>query len=164
MADESLHISQAYLLRSKGLTVRIRKQKDHKDKIKYYFTTKQKVEDKIIEIEKKIQQPDFEDLAKVAVGWVHKIRYVVKNWEVDFFKENKKTYFIMAEIEMPHGMEEPKEVPGFVTENLLFKVPREDCRFSSKKLSDVDYAKTLLDEVMEKEKAANGDKVGRLKF
>lgn len=151
MAEEILVISQAYLLRSKGLTVRIRKQKDRRDKVKYYFTTKQKVEGKIIEIEKRIEATDFDDLAKVADGWVHKIRYVVKSWEIDFFKKGKETYFIMAEIEMPHGMDEPKVVPEFVAEHLLFKVPRNDCRFSSKKLSDVDYATSLLKDVLEKE-------------
>ena len=156
IAAEIFHIEQAYMLRDKELTVRIRKQIDRMDNVKHYLTVKTKVDDKLIEIEKKISQQDFVHLSKKAAGWVEKSRYVVglprENpecwWDIDFFKSGLDTYFVMAEIELPDGVAEPAYLPEFVQDNLLYSVPRTDNRFSSKKLSSVEYATKLLDEIM----------------
>ena len=146
-------IEQGYLVNNKGLTVRIRRQQSRK-KAWHVMTVKTRVSDeRIIEIEKKISEMDYREMVPHAGGWVHKIRYVIGDWEVDFFKNVRETYFVMAEIEMPDGVDSPESIPDFVADHLLFTVPRDDCRFSSKKISDVDYAQKLLEEV--KGKAAS---------
>jgi hypothetical protein len=136
------------LCRAKGLTVRLRKQRNKK-KYWYVMTVKTRVKaDRVVEIEKSISEEDFDEMRSQASGWVTKTRYVVGLWEIDFFKNEKdETYFIMAEIELPDGVKKPSKVPALVTENLLYEVPIEDVRFSSKKLSDIDYARKLLDEI-----------------
>lgn len=147
-ARQVYHIEQAYLFRGKGLTVRIRKQRDKRGKEVHILTTKQRVGTKIIEVEKKVSAEDYAELSKVADGKLTKVRYVLKGWEVDFFKTKTETYFVMAEIELPDGVAGPDKLPKFVSNNLLLEVPINDCRFSSKKLSDVEYAQTLLREVV----------------
>lgn len=148
IAKEILHIEQSYLLRNRdGLTVRIRKQRNRKGRVKHVFTTKQRVDDKVIEIEKKISEADYSALHKTSTGRLTKIRYVVDGWEIDFFKNGLETYFVMAEIELADGALQPDRLHPFVNEYLLYAVPKEDGRFSSKKLSDVGYAKKLLEEV-----------------
>jgi len=147
-AEEIYYIEQAYLFRGKGLTVRIRKQRDRNNKEIQVLTTKQRVGARIIEIEKRISIEDYDEMSKVAEGCLKKVRYVLKGWEIDFFKDSSETYFVMAEIELPDGVESPDRLPKFITQNLLFEVPLNDCRFSSKKLSDVEYAKALLEEVV----------------
>lgn len=145
MADCILFIEQGYLVRNKGLTLRIRKQRDE-DKIKYIFTMKKKVGKKVIEIETKISEKDYKILSGEASGWVEKTRYVVGDWEVDFFKKIN-TYFVMAEIELDEDVEEPEYLPHFIEENMIYKVPRDDYRFSSKKLSNIEYAKKILEKI-----------------
>src|SRR5687768_7644626 len=92
-------IEQGYLHCNKSLTVRIRKQTEKK-KVKHIMTLKQKTS-KVIEIEKRINEEDYTELSSVCTDWVRKVRYVVGSWEVDFFKNDNNTYFVMAEIEMP---------------------------------------------------------------
>lgn len=162
MASHVFKIEQSYLLKNKGLTVRIRKQLGRKGKVKYFFTTKQRVGSRVVEIEKRINESDYNELAKVSSGWLNKVRYVIDSWEVDFFKNGVETYFIMAEIEMPDGQDEPARVPSFVSDYLIYKVSKDDFRFSSKKLSDVDYSKTLLQEVVS-QADGNSDDLGEFK-
>lgn len=65
-------------------------------------------------------------------------------WEIDVFKNlDNKSYFWMAEIELPEGQQWPQIVPSYIKENLMYKVPIEDCRFSSRRLSDSEYAMNL---------------------
>ncbi len=142
------------------MTVRIRRQRDRDNKDVHILTTKQRVDGKIIEVEKKISSSDYNELIKVSDGMVKKIRYVVGGWEVDFFKDGTETYFVMAEIELPDGVKEPKRLPRFISDHLLLAVPVNDCRFSSKKLSDVEYAKVLLDEVVRRSRSGNVESVG----
>lgn len=146
LSHEQYFINQGYLVRSKGMTVRIRKQRKA-DKVKYVMAVKTRVGERVIEIEKNISEIDYKYLSEQASGWVEKIRYVIGQWEIDFFKSGKETYFVMAEVELPDGVKYPSKVPDFVMDCLLYTVPREDCRFSSKKLSDVEYAKQLLKEL-----------------
>jgi CYTH domain-containing protein len=161
MTKRWYYIEQSYLVRSKGSTVRLRMERNRKDKICYILTVKQKVDEKIIEVEKKINSKDYLELSKAAEGWLTKIRYVIDGWEIDFFKSGDETYFVMAEIEMPDGMVEPEFVPDFIQDNLIYQVPREDFRFSSKKLSDIEYAKNLFEEVAQTGAEAAGDFVGK---
>src|SRR5690606_16181326 len=128
---------------------------------KHILTVKRKTNPfRVIEIEKKISEADYKELVPGAFGWLTKTRYIVDSWDVDFFKYGVETYFVMAEIEMPDGMAEPSKLPDFVVGNLVYQVPREDCRFSSKKLSDLQYAKALLEEIVYPQERSHVNSVG----
>lgn len=142
LSDNRIQIRQGYLQRKEGLTVRIRLSR-FDDIEKCVLTVKQRINGHVVEIEKKITRRDFDLLSRKADGWLTKVRYEIDGWEVDFFK-NGGTYFVMAEIELPEGKECPDHIPSFISENLIFEVPRKDCRFSGKKLGDTEYAKKLL--------------------
>lgn len=149
IAKNSLKLSQGYLMVSRGISLRVRKVKNHKTK--YYMTFKSSVNcGRVVEIEKKIDQRDFLDLWDQALNKLEKVRYLVKDksyqiWEIDFFKDhNNETYFCLAELEMPENQVKPISVPSFITENLLYDVLLTDSRFSSKLLSDVRYSINLL--------------------
>lgn len=144
LADRKLQLEQGYLCRN-DLTVRVRAATNKKTR--YYLTVKHTIDGKVIEIEKKISEADYKALSQVAKGWVRKTRYVIGSWEIDFFKINGHTYFVMAEIELPDDVDEPTIVPDMVRSVLLHRVARGDNRFSSKKLSDVVYAERLIAEI-----------------
>lgn len=143
IADKVYEIEQGYIHSDNRTTIRIRKKND--DRI---FTFKQRIDNQIIEIEKKISVVDYKELAKEAVSWVKKTRYIVDGWEIDYFKTKKETYFIMAEIEMSPEMEEPEAIPKFISDNLVYTVAKNDTRFSSRKLSNVDYANKLIKQII----------------
>jgi CYTH domain-containing protein len=146
LADKVYRIEQGYLFNDKGLTVRIRKQVNRKTC--YWMAVKTRVGPRrVIEVEKKISERDYLEMSVKASGWLAKFRYVIGDWEVDFFKNGEETYFVMAEIELPDGVEKPSKIPHFISKSLLYAVPAEDCRFSSKKLSDVKYAREILAKV-----------------
>ena len=144
LADRILQLEQGYLCRN-DLTVRVRSSTNKKTR--YYLTVKHTIDGKVIEIEKKISEADYKSLATVAKGWVRKTRYVIDDWEIDFFKTDGHTYFVMAEIELPDDVDEPTVIPDIVSDVLLHGVVRGDNRFSSKKLSDVAYAEGLITEI-----------------
>lgn len=134
-------IRQGYLPQ-KDYTVRIRRtEKDHE--IRHWFTFKKKIDKKILEIEQLISERDFNSLAREAKFWVHKVRVKFQDWDIDFFKNNNATYFALAEVELPEDQLFPNEIPNFIGEFLLYTVPVNDRRFSSKKLSNVQYARKL---------------------
>lgn len=106
------------------------------------FTYKQRVGDKLIEIETDISSDDYEALFSVSRDQIVKTRVEVDNngekWEIDFFYDtlNANLYLIMAEIEMPDGQDAPNSLPDFISDNLLYAVPRDDRRFDNSNLSD----------------------------
>lgn len=132
------------------MTLRIRETENFDgESLKRQLTYKQKVGGRVIEIQKKISQRDFEDLWEIAINKLEKIRYhfVVKKdylWEVDFFLDKKdKPYLALAEHEMPEAQEEPDFIPSLISKHLIFAVPLSDTRFSSRRLAEVSYAKNL---------------------
>lgn len=145
MTKKKYDIEQSYI--GRGARIRIQK-KDNK--AKYLFTFKQIVESEVVEIEKKISKLDYDLLHKESTNVVYKTRYKVGDWDVDFFKHEGENYFVMAEIELPRGQKEPNFIPKFIEDNLIYVVEVTDQRFSSKKLSNVEYAKVLLEEISEK--------------
>jgi len=160
LARGTRHIRQGYLGFSKGMSLRIREtlwETDERDSDRYELTFKQKIKSRVIEIEKKLDSRDFEDLWNIAINRLEKIRYdlhveddlgVSHHWEVDAFKDhNHKTYIIVAEHEMPEDMDKPEFVPAIIKENLVYAVPRSDDRFASKKIADVKYAKKLYEKM-----------------
>ena len=147
-ADFVEDIEQAYLMVGKKKSVRIRKvvvfRKDGYCEWKYNFTFKQDVDKKTVEVETPLSREDYDLLVQGAVLKFRKWRYHLGDWEVDFFKEGNKTYFVQAEIELPEGVRKPSEVHPLVKEHLVHTVKRGDGRFSSKKLGNISYAKRLL--------------------
>lgn len=159
--SKKYRIAQGYLLSSKGNSLRLRKSEIGKvfsvmntfifhpqvksDK-NYSMTYKHSVNNRVVEIESKLDERDFNDIWPSCMNKVYKIRHIVKDdakqiWEIDFFKaHNNDTYFAMAEIELPERATAPVLIPKFIKNNLLFKVPLTDCRFASKLLGDVRYA------------------------
>jgi len=113
----------------------------------YIFCFKQPYKDNYLEIETKIDKSDFDILSSTASVSLSKIRYTINygnlKWEIDFFKKKNETYFVMAEHEMPEEQDTPKFIPDLITANQIFAVPKDDKRFSSKKLADVYYARNL---------------------
>lgn len=135
-------IEQAYLVANKNQSLRVRKT-CASQKIAYSLTFKQTVDKKTVEVETDISAADYILLRKKAVAVLHKVRYAVGGWDIDFFKSGGETYFVQAEFEMPDGQKKPATVPKLITDRLVHAVKRGDGRFSSRKLSDVKYARRL---------------------
>lgn len=149
MSDQFSHIKQGYLAFSKGMTTRIRCITTLK-KERWYLTFKQKINSRVIEIEKKIDSRDGHDLWDVCVGKLKKNRYAIDNegvtWELDIFKKGT-LYFILAEVELEEGAPRPKTVPPFLKDYILYEVPLTDDRFSNKRLGDAEYATNLYKQI-----------------
>jgi len=150
VAQEIIPMAQRYLVTDKGMCARVRWAKVKGEK-QYYFTFKKDcgVPGEVIEIETVISPDDFNKLWKVSSNEANKIRYHYEEdnvlWDVDFFKHDGHNYFAMAEVELKPGVKAPDNVPKLISENLIFTVPIDDRRFSSKKVGDVGYAISLLD-------------------
>ena len=149
MTSKSYHIEQGYLYFSKDMATRIRCMKNSEEE-KWYFTFKQKIDNRVIEIEEEIDRRDGQDLFKICVRKLKKDRYVIDNkgimWEVDFFKK-ENLYFILAEVELEEGAPRPKKLPNFLKDHILYEVPLTDNRFSNTNLGDIDFATNLYNEL-----------------
>ncbi len=127
---------QGYLGFSKGMSLRIRETGSNplksavRNDPRYELTFKQKVNNRVVEIEKRINLRDFEDLWSVSVNRLDKIRYdmdfmdheggTVYRWEVDAFKDHDyNTYIVIAEHEMPEGVITPAFIPPPIKESLI---------------------------------------------
>jgi CYTH domain-containing protein len=108
----------------------------------YKFTYKIRIGADLVEIETDIARADYEKLTQAAKGGIRKTRVTIPEgdlkWEVDFFhdEENANLYLVMAEVELPEGVDAPETVPQYITDNLLHLVGREDRRFDNSNLSD----------------------------
>ena len=124
-----------------------------------------------IEVSADINERDFEDFWKKTKARVTKTRYLIQTkthdlhkdeegnlwterWDIDFMKTgDNQIYFSVAEVEIPERVKEPLfDIPGFIQENTLFRVPRRDSRFSNSRLADVGYATKLYKLLFSKEK------------
>ena len=105
-----------------------------------------------IEIEKKIDDRDGQDLWSVCVAKLKKDRYMIEDkgitWELDFFRKGHHLYFVLAEVELPEGASRPKIVPDFLKDYVVYEVPLTDDRFSNKRLGDVDFATNLYQNIL----------------
>jgi CYTH domain-containing protein len=135
-------LEQAYL----GTSARIRRV----DGGICLFTYKHRLTDgSSVEIESPIDTQSFNLLLGECRGNLRKHRYKLRDgtivWDVDFFKSDADgtNYFAMAEAEMPVGMVSPSVIHPLVREHLLFAVPRHDRRFSSFRLTNEIYARSL---------------------
>lgn len=140
---EILNIQQGYLLSEEDGCVRVRQTNTNKFKLCY----KQKVANRLIEIEKRINHQDFNDLWEIAHCKLRKIRYNLavtstEYWSIDFYKNAKnQTYFVLAEHEMPEGQTKPNSIPSIIDSKIVYKVAQSDNRFTARKLSNIKYAK-----------------------
>ena len=149
-----LRIDQGYLTDDGSLRLRYQSESDtsnHGRKQKFFMTYKSMSanKDRLVEIETEISERDWQDISHKQRNRFVKSRYIPNshpNWVIDFFINNNKTYFVMAEVELPEG-ETVKNLPSFITENLLYEVAKFDERFSSSKLHDKQYAERLLEEI-----------------
>lgn len=124
---------------------------------KFMFTYKQWSErtNCDTEIEMPISEEDFEDLFSQNTRYLTKHRYYhpeVKksecDWSVDFLLDaNGRPYFILAEVEMPEGEEEPDFIPKIIKPYIAYRVPKGDKDFSNKMLADQDHARKMLEQI-----------------
>ncbi|HTR84231.1 MAG TPA: hypothetical protein VMI56_07110 [Reyranella sp.] len=151
---ERTFLNQAYL-DSSGL--RIRSIESGKG-TRYIFSYKRMVDGQVVEIETDLAEIDFRRLWKLRVEALQKARYSWRDgpykWDVDFFKsESGATYFALAEVEMPEDQAEPPPPADILARHVLQLAPRDDQRFTSKRLADRAHAERLLAEIKSKGKA-----------
>ena len=106
----------------------------------------------LVEIETAISREDFELLWPMRVEAVQKTRYIRETddgeWVVDFLRDGHgEVYFVLAEVELSRFQALPDEIPAEIRDHILYAVAAEDNRFTNKKLSDQDYAASLLAKV-----------------
>jgi CYTH domain-containing protein len=121
--------------------------------VRYVFTYKRPVDDQMVEIETEIVKPDFDRLWKLRRETLQKSRYTWRDgrfqWDVDFFKrDDGTTYFALAEVEMPEGETTPPPPPDALAPHVVLLAPRNDPRFTSKRLADRMHAEGLFAEIL----------------
>jgi CYTH domain-containing protein len=152
LSSNSFLIEQGYLHKGKKFIVRVRSSTCQKDKTCWYeMCVKRNVNGNCIEIETEIEEFDFSQLWMVADSKLKKVRYIVDEWEIDFFKQHGKNYFAQAEIELPPHIMYPRHIPEIISENTLYQVLKGDNRFASKHLCDVHYTNKMLHMLLEKQ-------------
>ena len=122
------------------------------DTIHHVFTYKQSVDGQMVEIETEISPIDFERLWKLRRETLSKVRYSWEegrfHWDVDFFKTGDgKTYFALAEVEMPEEETVPPAAPARLQKHVLGLAPFGDPRFTSKRLADQAHAERLMADI-----------------
>jgi CYTH domain-containing protein len=141
-------LRQAYLDAS-GLRIRAI---EAPDSTRYIFSYKRAVGSQTVEIETDIAVADFERLWTLRRETLRKVRYSWDDghfhWDVDFFKTDEdKTYFALAEVEMPEAETEPPPLPPRLARHLIARVAPGDPRFTSKRLADRTHAAQRLSEL-----------------
>lgn len=120
--------------------------------VRHVFSFKRMLQNGVvIEIEADLGERDFHLLWKEGGDRLSKRRYSFPDgevcWDVDFFYDDRGTYFAVAEAEMPEGMERPSRIPPDLAPYVLFEASRKDARFASRALADGAYARGLAGEV-----------------
>jgi hypothetical protein len=115
----------------------------------YSLTYKQLVGGDLVEVEDEITKDLFERMQSFARDFVFKDRYFTvindERWFVDFLRDytTADIYCVLSEVEMPDGRQFPIHTPKVVKDNSLFDVPRDDNRFTNKKLANQSHAAYL---------------------
>jgi len=123
--------------------------------MRHIFSYKRPVEGQVVEIETEIEEIDFRRLWTLKRESLQKVRYSWPDgryhWDVDFFKSaNGRTYFALAEVEMPESQETPPPAPASLAPYVLGMAPNGDPRFTSKRLANPVHAEELLREIVER--------------
>lgn len=148
---ERTFLNQAYLDAS-GLRIR---SIGSAQGTRYIFSYKRMVDGQMVEIETDLSAIDFKRLWKLRAEALQKARYSWHDgpykWDVDFFKtDSGGTYFALAEVEMPEEQTEPPPPADILASHVLLLAPRDDSRFTSKRLADRMHAERLLKEIQSK--------------
>ena len=148
-------IQQGYLVFADDMACRIRSSVPVENnqllenEKQWFFTFKKKVSSRVIEIEQIIDERDANHLWDVSINKLVKDRYVVEDdfdWEIDFFKNDEKRYFVLAEVELEEGSSKV-ELPSFVVDWLKYEVPLTDNRFANTKLSDLEHVSRIYNQL-----------------
>lgn len=106
---------------------------------------------RVEEFEYNITQDVFDRMSDLCISSLTKTRFVTHqkecHWDIDIFFHGDKPYFCMAEVEMPPEQERVDRIPKCVADYFVCEVSRTDKRFTSKKLTDVKYARDLFNEI-----------------
>ena len=147
---EPITFYQYYL--KNGGRIRYEIKNDIVDKIKFNY--KEFISPKIgqVEIECDISETDAELLKSVSISKLEKIRHFYVDcaglkWEIDFFKNEDQTYFILMEVEVDNSPFDISNLPNEIKSKIIHQVKEDDSSFTSKKLEDVAYAKYLLTKI-----------------
>lgn len=159
-------IEQGYIAEDKRskITLRLRKVTEDDGAVRLLLQMKCKQRRSgVIEIGTDIDQNDFDRLWERAKGRLVKHRYCIEAgtndngvkevWELDFFKTRMNTnYFVLAEIEIPEAeLTHKLAMPELISGHVVYPVPRDDTRFSNRKLGNIKYATRLYRSVLHKE-------------
>lgn len=115
------------------------------------FSFKKRVRDgRNREVNVPLDPETFEALWETGTVEGFKVRYKILHgdvtWDVDFYQDGEgETYIVLAEAEMPSNMEHPGAPPDALSAIRLIEIPREDGRFTARKLADIDYALAVKD-------------------
>ena len=146
MCSEWAHIKQGYIVANETTDLRIRYMQPYTSTSFWTMTFKYNTGSRVIEVERRLEDRDGQDLWDICTRRVSKVRYFFPSakytWELDVLKRDEETYFILAEVELPEGSPRP-QAPPFFEKYVLYEVDLTDTRFSNKKLGDVEYATDL---------------------
>jgi CYTH domain-containing protein len=125
--------------------------------LRHIFGFKRTVDGEMVEIETDIDQADFDRLWKLGREKLRKVRYSWPDgrfhWDTDFFKtDGNRTYFALAEVEMPARETTAPPVHSRLSTHCLAAVTPGDPRFTSKRLADQGHAERMLAEIMSSHK------------
>jgi CYTH domain-containing protein len=145
-------IQQGYLAISGNMNLRVRHELSDKERNRWVTTLKQKVGDRVVEIEREIEPEDGELLYEVSAPKLTKTRHMIPGhcgqWsEVDVFYSGEEIYFLLLEVEMSEGMLRPI-LPDCLKKYVIHEVGLTDNRFSNTKLGDVEHTKRLYRELL----------------
>lgn len=124
------------------------------------FTYKFKTDEGLVEIEKMIDDKDFDRLWPYTTNRLVKRRFAhlrdccfggddSVQWDVDFFLDDQGGfYFAMAECEMPAKRRRPKRIFPLIADYVAYEVPRERGEeFTNVRLADPAYAALVMSRI-----------------
>lgn len=151
-------LAQGYL--GPGGNARLRHTREGKTDL-YEFVYKFRLPNgEMEEFEKTITKEEFNRCFPLSENRLIKQRHTFEDngvkWDLDVFLDaERRVYFCMAECEMPSGQKKPQRLPSIIEDHLLYAVPREATKeYSSKTLSDIEVAKSLLRQIQITQKSA----------
>lgn len=118
----------------------------------YVFSFKRPVNGRMVEIETPMSREDFDLLWTTCQTTLTKTRYKFSegevHWDVDFLGDGSRTYFALAEAEVPK--DRPRPPLHTLLEPFLIAPVDDNKAYSSHALADRDYALARLDELRDR--------------
>ena len=139
-------IEQGSLMYDGPQQVRLRKS-TLGDRISWLLSYKHRTGGRTVEINHPLEPTDGDLLWPACTLKLSKRRFTLPDdagvWEIDYFQQDGRVYFIMAEIELRDGALPPSRLPDVLQQHLIYQVRQGDVRFFNTFLGDVDYATSL---------------------